>query len=46
VSEALTHPAPDEMKLLKRVQGLVDYLYDVVDQELVTQRLARLAWDA
>jgi hypothetical protein len=34
------------MKLLKRVQGLVDYLYDVVDQELVTQRLARLAWDA
>jgi hypothetical protein len=28
------------------VQGLVDYLYQIVDQELVPPRLARLAWEA
>jgi hypothetical protein len=28
------------------VQGLVDYLYEIADQELIPQRVARLAWNA
>jgi hypothetical protein len=44
MSEASTAPAQTEFQLLRRVQGLVDYLYGINDQELVTPRLARLAW--
>src|SRR5713101_6782623 len=46
MSETSTAPALTEFQLLRRVQGLVDYLYQIVDQELVTPRLARRAWEA
>jgi hypothetical protein len=46
MSETSVVPAPSEFQLLRRVQGLVDYLYGIVDQELVTPRLARRAWQA
>ena len=46
MSETSMVPAPVEFQLLRRVQGLVDYLYQIVDQELVTPRVARLAWEA
>jgi hypothetical protein len=46
MSETFTAAAQTEYKLLRRVQGLVDYLYQIEDQELITPRLARLAWDA
>jgi hypothetical protein len=46
MSETTTAPAPTEFQLLRRVQGLVDYLNGIADQELVTPRLARLAWQA
>ena len=41
-----TAPPHSEFQLLRRVQGLVNYLYQIVDQELVTPRLARMAWEA
>src|SRR6266849_3437066 len=46
MSERSTVPPPSELSLLRRVQGLVDYLYQIVDQELITPRVARLAWNA
>src|SRR2546425_555455 len=46
MSEMSTAPPHSEFQLLRRVQGLVNYLYQIVDQELVTPRLARLAWEA
>ncbi len=46
MSEMAAAPVQTEMRLLRRVQGLVDYLYQIVDQELVPQRLARMAWEA
>lgn len=46
MSEISTVPPSSEFRLLRRVQGLVDYLNQSVDQELVTPRVARLAWNA
>jgi hypothetical protein len=46
MSETTTAPVQVELRLLQRVQGLVDYLYQLVDRELVTLRLARMAWEA
>jgi hypothetical protein len=46
MSETSTFPPSSEFPLLRRVQGLVDYLYHIVDQELITPRVARLAWNA
>src|SRR5438093_1546188 len=46
MSETSVAPLPPEFQLLRRVQGLVDYLYAIADQELVTPQLARLAWQA
>jgi len=46
MSELSTAPADSEFQLLRRVQGLVDYLYRITDEELVTPRLARMAWEA
>lgn len=46
MSETSTAPAPTEFQLVRRVQGLVDYLNGIADQELVTPRVARLAWQA
>src|SRR2546421_9163409 len=46
MSEIATVPPSPEFSLLRRVQGLVDYLYQLVDQELITPRVARLAWNA
>jgi hypothetical protein len=46
MSETSTVSAQTEFQLLRRVQGLVDYLYRIADQELVAPRLARLAWEA
>jgi hypothetical protein len=46
MSEISTVPSPSEYRLLRRVQGLVDYLNQCVDQELITARVARLAWTA
>jgi hypothetical protein len=46
MSETSTVPPSSEFHLLRRVQGLVDYLNQSVDQELITPRVARLAWNA
>ncbi len=46
MSEISTVLPSSEFRLLRRVQGLVDYLNLIVDQELVTPRVARLAWNA
>src|SRR5438445_5585625 len=46
MSEISTVPPSSEFRLLRRVQGLVDYLNQSVDQELITPRVARLAWNA
>jgi hypothetical protein len=46
MSEIATVPPASEYSLLRRVQGLVDYLNQMVDQELITPRVARLAWNA
>jgi hypothetical protein len=46
LGETSTSPTGTEFQLLRRVQGLVDYLNQIADQELVTPRLARMAWDA
>ena len=46
MSELSTAPADSEFQLLRRVQGLVDYLYRITDEELVTSRLTRMAWEA
>ena len=46
MSEISTAPPSSEFLLLQRVQGLVDYLNQCVDQELITPRVARLAWNA
>ena len=46
MSEISTVPPASEFRLLRRVQGLVDYLNQCVDQELLTPHVARLAWNA
>jgi hypothetical protein len=46
MSEIATVSPSAEFSLLRRVQGLVDYLNQMVDQELITPRVARLAWNA
>src|SRR5437588_11368997 len=46
MSEIATVPPSPQFSLLRRVPGLVDYLNQMVDQELITLRVARLAWNA
>jgi hypothetical protein len=46
MSEIATPTLQAPAAILRRVQGLIDYLDRITAQSLVTPQMARLAWDA